>query len=90
MPPELASDAASELGGTEGTKGALGNALLTIDGVFACRVAGMAGGGGIVPTTGDDIIEGTIGITCGVGGREVVGLPPIVAGLLVSWPFLSM
>lgn len=89
IPPELAFDVTSELGGTIGTI-ALGNALLAIDGVFDCRVAGIAGGGGIVPTTGDDIIAGTIGITFGVGGRVVVVLAPIVAGLIVSGLFLEV
>ena len=89
MPPELAFDVTSELGGTIGII-ALGNALLVIDGVLDCTAAGIAGGGGIVPTTGDDIIAGTIGITFGVGGRVVVGLAPIVAGLLVSGPFLAV
>ena len=46
--------------------------------------AGTAGGGGIVPTTGDDIIGGTIGITLGVGGgKAVVVLAPIMAGLVI-------
>ena len=89
MSPELAFDVTSELGGTIGTI-ALGNALLAIVGVFDCRVAGIAGGGGIVPTTGDDIIAGTIGITLGVGGSVVVVLAPIVAGLAISGLFLPV
>ena len=46
-------------------------------GLGACGVAGIAaetGGGGIVPTMGDDIIGGTMGIT------DVVGIAPMVAG----------
>ena len=46
-------------------------------GLGAFGVAGIAaetGGGGIVPTMGDDIIGGTIGIT------DVVGIAPMVAG----------
>ena len=55
------------------------NDELTIDvdegGIIGLGILGIAdteftGGGGIVPTTGDDIIGGTIGIT------EVVGLAP--------------
>ena len=83
MPPELAFDATSELDCTVETI-PLGNALLGIEGVFDCSAAGIAGGGGIVPTTGDDIIGGTIGITLGVGGRAVVVFAPIAAGLVVS------
>ena len=46
-------------------------------GLGAYGVAGTAaeiGGGGIVPTMGDDIIGGTMGIT------DVVGIAPMVAG----------
>ena len=43
--------------------------------------ARTAGGGGMVPTTGDDIIGGTIGITF---TGAVVVFAPIMAGLLSS------
>ena len=45
-------------------------------GLGACGegIAAETGGGGIVPTMGDDIIGGTIGIT------DVVGIAPMVAG----------
>ena len=54
-------------------------------GIVDCMVdAGTAGGGGIVPTKGDDIIGGTIGIRLGVGGgKVVVVLAPIIAGLVI-------
>jgi hypothetical protein len=39
---------------------------------------GLVGGGGIVPTMGDDIIGGTIGITV------VVGVPPQLMGFSSS------
>ena len=82
MPPELALDATSLLGGGVGIV-ALGIKLLTLGGVLDCNVAGIAGGGGIVPTTGEDIIGGTMGITFGVGGWLVVGLAPIAVGLVI-------
>ena len=82
MPPELAFDVTSDVG-EDGTP-ALDMTLLISVGVFDCTVAGTAGGGGIVPTTGDDIIGGTMGITLGVGGRAVVVLAPIAAGLVIS------
>ena len=83
IPPELAFDATSEFGGGVGTM-ALGSALLATDGVLDCTVDGITGGGGIVPTTGDDIIGGTIGITLGVGGKVVVVLAPIIVGFVAS------
>ena len=45
-------------------------------GLGACGegIAAVTGGGGIVPTMGDDIIGGTMGIT------DVVGIAPMVAG----------
>ena len=82
MPPELALEATSLLGGGVGIV-ALGIKLLTLGGVLDCNVAGIAGGGGIVPTTGEDIIGGTMGITFGVGGWLVVVLAPIAVGLVI-------
>ena len=82
IPPELAVDVTSDAGEEETP--ALCRTLLTIVGVLDCTVAGTAGGGGMVPTTGDDIMGGTMGITLGVGGRAVVVFAPIDAGLVIS------
>ena len=65
----------------------MGAVLLLVDaiGIVDCIVdAGTAGGGGIVPTNGDDIIGGTIGIILGaLGGTAVVVLAPIIAGFVI-------
>jgi len=65
---------ADDLSGTNVDNDVGGGGMI---GLGACGVAGIAaetGGGGIVPTMGDDIIGGTIGIT------DVVGIAPMVAG----------
>ena len=88
IPPELAFDMTSDVGEEETP--ALGVTLLAAEDIFDCTFAGTAGGGGIVPTTGDDIMGGTMGITFGVGGGAVVVFAPIAAGLAISWLCLQI